>query len=232
MTRLGANLWRILDPPYKEKHRTFALSYVLDMADRINIGEDGIYRCPWTGMDDLYREYHDKEWGVPIAEDRQMFERVSLESFQSGLSWITILRKRNNFRKAFEDFDIERVANYGQKDVQRLMEDVGIVRHKGKIQATIHNAQRAIELIDDQGSLAKYFWSWEPKETTLISDAAPAYSDVSEALSKDLKSKGWSWVGPTTMYSFMQAVGMVNDHVQACHAWKTVEHLRNIFNRH
>tara|TARA_B110000014_G_C20075396_1_gene561280 strand:+ start:360 stop:989 length:630 start_codon:yes stop_codon:yes gene_type:complete len=207
------------------------LGYVLDMPDQINIGEDGIYRCPWPGMDDQYREYHDNEWGIPIADDRELFERVCLEGFQSGLSWITVLRKRNNFRKAFANFDIERVANYGAKDVQKLMGDVGIIRHKGKILATINNAQRAIELIDNQGSLAKYFWSWEPKKVSLIPGSAPAYSRISEALSKDLKSKGWSWVGPTTMYSFMQAVGMVNDHVQTCHAWKTIEYLRNKFDR-
>ena len=201
------------------------------MPNQINVGEDGIYRCPWPGMDELYKDYHDNEWGVPIADDGALFERVCLEGFQSGLSWITVLRKRDSFRKAFADFDIERIANYGEKDVQRLMKDTGIIRHKGKVLATIHNAQRAIELIDDQGSLAKYFWSWEPQRITLNSDSPPAYSDASEALSKDLKSKGWSWIGPTTMYSFMQAIGMVNDHVEACHAWKTIEHLRNKFDR-
>ena len=202
------------------------MGYVLDMQDQVSVGDDGLPRCLWPGMDEVYREYHDEEWGVPVVDDTGLFERVCLEGFQSGLSWITVLRKRNNFREAFTGFDIEKVAGYGQKDLQRLMDNSGIIRHRGKILATISNAQRAAEIIDEIGSLAKYFWSWEPEGPRSDSGSAPAFSAGSEALSRDLKSRGWSWVGPTTMYSFMQAVGMVNDHARNCHSWETIEHMR------
>lgn len=201
------------------------------MTDLVDIGEDGLPRCPWPGMDEHYREYHDNEWGVPVADDDGLFERICLEGFQSGLSWITVLRKRNNFRQAFANFNIERVARYGPKDLERLMDDAGIIRHKGKILATINNAQRAMEIIAEEGSLSRYLWAWEPESITRKQDHTLSFSDASEALSRDLKSRGWSWVGPTTMYSFMQAVGMINDHSQICHAWENIERLREKFVR-
>ncbi|MBF82683.1 MAG: DNA-3-methyladenine glycosylase I [Actinobacteria bacterium] len=201
------------------------------MANQINVASDGIVRCLWPGMDEFYMEYHDTEWGVPVGDDDGLFERICLEGFQSGLSWITILRKRNNFRQAFKNFNIEEVAGLDEKDFQRLMNDEGIIRHKGKIKATINNAQRAIEIIDEKGSLASYLWSWETNEGTKESCPNRSLSTASEALSKDLKARGWSWVGPTTIYSFMQAVGMVNDHSKKCHSWEKIEDLRTKFIR-
>tara|TARA_B100000902_G_scaffold391938_1_gene443434 strand:+ start:232 stop:888 length:657 start_codon:yes stop_codon:yes gene_type:complete len=201
------------------------------MADSLDPDKEDIPRCAWTGMDKFYMDYHDTEWGVPIADDDGLFERISLEGFQSGLSWITVLRKRNNFREAFADFDIEKVASFGNKDLKRLMSDEGIIRHKGKIIATINNAQRALEIINEKASLAEYLWAWEPTDQTKERRDTPTFSRSSEALSKDLKSRGWSWVGPTTMYSFMQAVGMVNDHSNNCFAWKRIEDLRGKFIR-
>jgi len=201
------------------------------MANQIYVAGDGIARCPWPGMDESYMEYHDTEWGVPVGDDDGLFERICLEGFQSGLSWITILRKRNNFRQAFKNFNIEKVAGLDEKDFQRLINDEGIIRHKGKIQATINNAQRAIEIIDEKGSLASYLWSWETNEVIKEHSPNRSLSTVSEALSKDLKARGWSWVGPTTIYSFMQAVGMVNDHSRKCHSWERIEDMRTKFIR-
>lgn len=165
-------------------------------------GNDGKTRCFWAGADPLYIAYHDDEWGVAVRNDNQLFEKICLEGFQSGLSWLTILRKRENFRRAFRDFDFVRVARFGARDVARLMKDAGIVRHRGKIESTINNARRAIELQREYGSLAAYFWKWN--------DA--------KALATDLKKRGWTFVGPTTVYSFMQAMGIVNDHAPGC--WK------------
>ena len=202
-----------------------------DMEDLVDDEDGEIVRCLWPGMDEFYMEYHDTEWGVPIGDDDGLFERICLEGFQSGLSWITVLRKRKNFRHAFENFHIETVARLGDKDLKRLMNDEGIIRHKGKIQATINNAQRAIEIINEKGSLATYLWSWEPDEKPGDHETNRSLSAASTALSKDLKTRGWSWVGPTTVYSFMQAVGMVNDHSRSCHAWEKTEHLRTKFIR-
>jgi DNA-3-methyladenine glycosylase I len=174
---------------------------------------DGKTRCFWCGDDPLYVAYHDREWGFPQRDDRRLFEKICLEGFQAGLSWITILRKRESFRAAFADFDFERMARYGKRDVTRLLGDAGIVRHRGKIESAIHNAKRAIELVEEQGSLARYldqyhadrpFRGWVP------------VSDESKALSKDLRKRGWSFVGPTTMYAFLQSVGLVNDHANGC----------------
>ena len=201
------------------------------MTDLENIGDDGLSRCAWPGMDKFYREYHDIEWGVPVADDDGLFERICLEGFQSGLSWITVLRKRDTFREAFANFNIEKVARFGPKDLKRLMGNAGIIRHKGKILATINNAKRAMDIIDEQTSLARYLWAWEPEPITRKQGSTPSLSDASEALSRDLKSRGWSWVGPTTMYSFMQAVGMVNDHSQTCHVWEKIECERDKFIR-
>jgi DNA-3-methyladenine glycosylase I len=179
-------------------------------------------RCWWCGDDQLYVAYHDREWGFPVADDRRLFEKICLEGFQAGLSWITILRKREAFRTAFAQFDVERVARFTGRDVDRLLGDAGIVRHRGKIESTINNAQRAQELAGEFGSLAAYFWRWEPKPATrpkkLTRDvlATMPISIASIALSKDLKKRGWSFVGPTTVYAFMQAMGLVNDHLHAC----------------
>ena len=181
-----------------------------------------VHRCWWCGTDPLYVEYHDSEWGKPVTDDRRLFEKVCLEGFQAGLSWLTILRKRENFRRAFANFDVDRVARYTARDVTRLLGDEGIVRHRGKIESTINNAQRAIELREEYGSLSSYFWRWEPDPVTrprrITREAlmGMATSPESTALSKDLRKRGWTFVGPTTIYAFMQAMGLVNDHVDDC----------------
>ena len=181
-----------------------------------------VNRCWWCGTDPLYVEYHDSEWGKPVTDDRRLFEKVCLEGFQAGLSWLTILRKRENFRRAFANFDVDRVARYTARDVTRLLGDEGIVRHRGKIESTINNAQRAIELREECGSLSSYFWRWEPdpatrpRRITRQALLGMATSPESTALSKDLRKRGWTFVGPTTIYAFMQAMGLVNDHVDDC----------------
>jgi DNA-3-methyladenine glycosylase I len=190
------------------------------MNDWLRQCEDGLVRCSWaSGEDSLYRRYHDDEWGRPVADDVRLFEKLCLEGFQSGLSWLTILRKRENFRAAFAGFDPVRVARFGQTDVERLLHDAGIVRHRGKIESTINNAQRVLSLIDERGSLAAYVWSFEPEHPHRPVGAPtpiPATSPASVAMSKDLKKRGWSFVGPTTVYAFMQAMGLTNDHMDGC----------------
>lgn len=179
-------------------------------------------RCAWCGEDPLYVAYHDREWGYPVADDRRLFEKICLEGFQSGLSWLTILRKRDAFREAFHGFDFERVARMDARDVARLLGNPGIVRHRGKIESTVNNAQRAREVADEHGSLAAYFWRWEPAPSARPRRITPAVlatlatSPESAALARDLKRRGFTFVGPTTVYAFMQAMGMVNDHVHAC----------------
>jgi DNA-3-methyladenine glycosylase I len=186
---------------------------------------------------DDYLAYHDHEWGMPVSEDRRLFEKVSLEGFQSGLSWLTILRKREAFRAAFAGFDAEQVARFGQKEVIQLLGNAGIVRHRGKIEAVIHNASRACELIEQCGSLAAYFWRFEPDASERprrfdeITLRAMPTTPSSTALSKDLKARGWKFVGPTTMYALMQAMGLVNDHEDRCAARATVEAARTRFRR-
>lgn len=190
-------------------------------------------RCVWAGDDPFYQAYHDDEWGRPVIDDLRLFEKICLEGFQSGLSWITILRKRERFREVFEGFDFTRVAQFGPDDVDRLLSDTGIIRHRGKIEATINNASRAIEMRDEFGSLAAYFWAFEPKPEDRPDDVSwdmlktIAQTDASRALSKDLKKRGWKFVGPTTAYAFMQAMGMVNDHVDTCFCRGEVEALRS-----
>ena len=189
-------------------------------------GDDGRARCWWGASTDDYVAYHDDEWGRGVDEDRRLFEKLCLEGFQSGLSWLTILRKRENFRAAFADFDPGAVADFGENDVERLLGDAGIVRHQGKIRSTINNAGRALELIDEFGSLAAYFWPHAvlgaPPPAELV-----ATTDLSTALSKDLKRRGWSFVGPTTVYAFMQAMGLVNDHLDGCWVRDACERSRN-----
>ena len=207
------------------------------ITDGISTEPDGVARCWWGAGDELYRPYHDREWGRPSADDRRLFEKLSLEGFMSGLSWLTILRKRENFRTAFASFDIPTVANFGTDDVDRLLADAGIVRHRGKITAVINNARRCGELRDEFGSLAAYAWSYEPDPSTrpaaLDRDALMQLgtSPESVAMSKDLRRRGWSFVGPTTVYSFMQAMGLVNDHLTGCFARPEVEAARDAFQR-
>lgn len=187
-------------------------------------GEDGLVRCWWGASTPDYRAYHDHEWGRPVREDRRLFEKICLEGFQSGLSWLTILRKREHFRAAFAGFDFEVVATWGEGDVARLLTDAGIVRHRGKIQSVLNNARAACELVEEAGSLDAYFWRFVPPEeerpTTLDRATLGALSrtPTSTRLAKDLKRRGWTFVGPTTAYAFMQAMGLVNDHLEGCHA--------------
>jgi DNA-3-methyladenine glycosylase I len=176
-------------------------------------------RCPWATGDDLYLRYHDEEWGRPVVDDTRLFEKLCLEGFQAGLAWITILRKRESFRAAFAGFEPEVVVRFGERDVERLLADAGIVRHRGKIEAAISNASRYAELREDWGSLAAYAWSFEPSPEPPTPSApgdVPPTSPESIAMSKDLKKRGWRFVGPTTVYAFMQAMGLVDDHLAGC----------------
>jgi len=200
-------------------------------------GDDGVRRCWWPGAHEDLRVYHDAEWGRPVDDDHRLFEKICLEGFQSGLSWLTILRKRENFREAFSDFDYERVARFNTRSVERLLKNAGIVRHRGKIESTINNAKRARELADEYGSLAAYFWQSEPapkarpKRVTHAALMKLSKTSESAELSKALKKRGWSFVGPTTVYAFMQAMGMVNDHLEGCFARPEVEAARKKFRR-
>ena len=193
-------------------------------SDGLVEGPDGVVRCWWGGSTPDYFRYHDVEWGRPVIDDTRLFEKICLEGFQAGLSWITILRKRDSFRQGFAGFDPVAVARFGARDVKRLLADPGIVRHRGKIESTINNARRALALIDEKGSLASYFWGFEPdpasrpRRLTRGELSKLATSPESIALSKDLKKRGWTFVGPTTCYAFMQAMGLVNDHVEGCPA--------------
>lgn len=184
-----------------------------------------IMGCQWGTIAADYRAYHDHEWGMPVTDDHRLFEKLCLEGFQAGLSWLTILRKRNAFRLAFADFDFEKVARFNSRSVERLLQDASIIRHHGKIESTINNARCAMTLRDGRGSVASYFWSFEPKRRP-APDPMPAYTDDSKALSKDLKQRGFTFVGPTTCYAFMQAMGLVNDHVDGCPARKRCERAR------
>ncbi len=200
-------------------------------------GSDGVVRCWWPGDDDLYRRYHDEEWGRPVADDRRMFEKICLEGFQSGLSWLTILRKRENFRRAFADFDAEALVRFDDADRARLLADAGIVRHRGKIEAVLTNARRFLDLRDREGSFAAFVWRHEPDPATrparLTKAAAAALSSTPEstALSKELRRRGWAFVGPTTCYAFLQSMGVVNDHLEGCAVRARVEAERAAFVR-
>jgi len=203
----------------------------------VAFADDGIPRCWWCLGGPLYQSYHDFEWGRPVADDRRIFEKICLEGFQSGLSWLTILRKRDNFRRSFKSFDIRAVARFHGRSVDRLLLDPGIVRNRAKIEATINNARRCLELIEELGSLAAYVWSFEPSGesrpgsldwSTLIRMGP---SDEAKAMSRDLKRRGWAFVGPTTVYSVMEAMGLVNDHMSECHVRIEVERARSRFRR-
>jgi DNA-3-methyladenine glycosylase I len=197
--------------------------------------EDGVVRCFWGSSPPEYRAYHDSEWGFPVADDRRLFEKLCLEGFQSGLSWLTILRKREAFRRAFAGFDFDQVARFGEDDVERLLADASIVRHRGKIEATLNNARRAVELVASEGSLAAYVWRFEPDPATRPQRLTwevlrqLGATPESHALAKDLKRRGWRFVGPTTVYAFMQAMGLVNDHVHGCDLRGAAERARATF---
>jgi DNA-3-methyladenine glycosylase I len=205
------------------------------VSEHLTRGEDGVVRCFWGASSPEYQAYHDTEWGFPVADDHRLFEKLCLEGFQSGLSWLTILRKRENFRKAFAGFDFDKVARFGDRDVERLLGDAGIVRHRGKIEATISNAKRAVELVEEEGSLAGYVWQFEPdprsrpKRPTWAELMEMAETPESRTLAKDLKRRGWRFVGPTTVYAFMQAMGLVNDHLHGCDIRTPAEEARAAF---
>jgi DNA-3-methyladenine glycosylase I len=203
---------------------------------------DGIHRCSWCGQGDTFKDYihyHDNEWGMPVSDEKRLFEKITLEGFQSGLSWITVLRKRDRFREVFAGFDFEKVARFSEKDIDRLVLDAGIIRHRGKIVSAINNAQKVGELIDERGpgALAKLVWSFEPTAKQRPAKLTPevavtlTQTEQSLALSKALKKRGFSFVGPTTMYAFIQSMGVVNDHLEGCASRKVVEAARKAFKR-
>jgi DNA-3-methyladenine glycosylase I len=199
------------------------------VGDHLIIGDDGRVRCLWSDGPALLRLYHDTEWGYPVADDVRLFEKLSLEGFQAGLSWLTILRKRENFRAAFDGFDLRRVAAYGPADVARLLQDASIVRHRAKIEAVIHNAGRALELIDAEGSLAAFLWSFAPMSAPERSSLPRAESPQSRALAGELRQRGWRFVGAITVHSFLQAMGLVNEHSPGCEVSLEVERARAAF---
>ncbi|MCB9940467.1 MAG: DNA-3-methyladenine glycosylase I [Planctomycetaceae bacterium] len=200
------------------------------MADgpRVLTVADGRARCWWCGDDPLYVDYHDHEWGFPVDDDVRLFEKICLEGFQAGLSWITVLRKREDFRKSFSGFDFSKVARFKPAKVEQLVSNAKIIRHRGKIESTINNAQQALKLADEFGSLASYFWQYQPEAQSPF-DGCRSSTPESKALSKDLKRRGWSFVGPTTCYAFMQAMGMVNDHLPGCHVFDDATRARRQF---
>jgi DNA-3-methyladenine glycosylase I len=198
---------------------------------KTTLGSDNKARCRWCAAAPEFLAYHDTEWGFPVGDDQRLFEKLSLEGFQSGLSWRTILAKRANFRAAFREFDFDRVARFTQRDVERLLKDAGIVRHRGKIEAVINNARCARQLIKREGSLAAFIWRYEPQADQVAGPQTASTSAASHALSKDLKKLGWKFVGPTTVYAFMQAMGLINDHVEGCVIRGKVERARKNFKR-
>lgn len=193
-------------------------------------GADGKQRCSWCSATDDYIAYHDNEWGFPVSDDYRLFEKICLEGFQSGLSWRTILTKRENFRKAFKNFDFNKVARFTEKEVERLLLDEGIVRNRRKIEATINNAKCAREMVKTEGSLAAFFWQYEP-DATAHSPQSVSTSPESVAIAKELKKRGWKFVGPTTVYAFMQAMGLVNDHAEDCFSRHKVAKARKAFKK-
>jgi len=206
-------------------------------SDGLILGEDGIARCWWHGNDPEYLRYHDEEWGIPVDEDRRLFEKISLEGFQAGLSWLTILRKRENFRTAFDNFDVKKIQRYNEEKILELLNDKNIIRHRGKIEAVINNAKMMDGLLKEFKSFAAYIWQFEtpqserPYKFDFQTLRQITMNDQSKALSKDLKKRGWKFVGPTTCYAFMQAMGMVNDHVEGCFRRDEIAQMRINFKR-
>jgi DNA-3-methyladenine glycosylase I len=194
-------------------------------------GHDGRPRCGWCGDIPEFFPYHDTEWGFPVDDDRRLFEKLCFESFQSGLSWRTILNKRENFRAAFENFEPAKMARFTEQDVERLLQDAGIIRHRGKIEAVINNAARVQELIAEEGSFAAYVWRYEPDPDSLGPPQSQSTSPESVALAKDLKKRGWKFVGPTTVYAFLQSMGLINDHVEGCVIREEAARAREAFTR-
>lgn len=194
-------------------------------------GSDGKPRCRWCGAAPEFLAYHDTEWGFPVADDIRLFEKLSLEGFQSGLSWRTVLNKRESMRKAFEGFNFRKVARFTAADVERLLKNEGVIRHRGKIEAVVNNAQRAVEMAEKEGSLAAFFWRYEPDPKRLPAPQTVSAIGESVALSKALKKLGWKFVGPTTVFSFMQAMGLINDHDDACVMRSEVSKVRERFKR-
>jgi DNA-3-methyladenine glycosylase I len=199
---------------------------------------DGLHRCSWCGQGEAfadYMHYHDHEWGMPVVDERRLFEKITLEGFQAGLSWITVLRKRDRFREVFKGFDFEKVARFTERDVDRLVQDAGIIRHRGKIESAINNAQKVCALIDEKGpgALAKLIWAHEPtpaqrpKKITPEVASTLGQTEQSQALSKTLRKMGFNFVGPTTMYALMQSMGVVNDHLEGCSHRAQVESARS-----
>ena len=209
------------------------MSEIADTSEvRVARGEDGVCRCAWADSAPEYRAYHDTEWGFPVSDDVRLFEKLSLEGFQAGLSWLTILRKREGFRRAFGGFQFERIARYGERDIERLLADAAIIRHRGKIEAVINNARQAVELAGSEGSLASFLWRFEPaRRERAPRGPVASQTPESKALAQELKQRGWRFVGPTTAYAFMQAMGLVNDHVDGCDAWPAAERARASFDR-
>ena len=201
------------------------------MTDGLYVAADGKPRCKWCSAAPEFIDYHDNEWGFPVDDDRRLFEKLCLEGFQSGLSWRTILAKRENFREAFHGFDFNKIAGFTETDVERLLKNAGIVRHRGKIEAVINNARRAQELIRQEGSLAAYFWRYEPSPADLPEPQTASTSSESMALSKALKKMGWKFVGPTTVYAFLQAMGLINDHAEGCFIRTRVDKAKKKFQR-
>lgn len=201
------------------------------MTEKTIPGPDGRPRCRWAGSAPDFFPYHDREWGFPVGDDIRLFEKICLEGFQSGLSWRTILDKRENFRAAFQGFDFRKVAAFGETDVARLLQDKGIIRHRGKIEATINNAKRACEMVEREGSLAAFFWRYEPDPAMRPDPQTQTTSPESIAISKELKKRGWKFVGPTTVFAFLQAMGLINDHVEGCVTRAAVDAARHAFQR-
>jgi len=195
------------------------------------LGADGRPRCRWCAAAPEFLHYHDTEWGFPVDDDRRLFEKLCLEGFQSGLSWRTILAKRENFRAAFHGFNFDEVARFTESNIERLLKNEGIVRHRGKIEAVVNNARRARELVEQEGSLAAYVWRYEPAVEDLAEPQTASTSAASIALSRDLRKRGWKFVGPTTVYAFMQAMGLINDHAEGCAVRAMVERARETFRR-
>ena len=193
---------------------------------KTTIGTDGKCRCARCDAAPEFNAYHDTEWGFPVTDDIRLFEKICLEGFQSGLSWRTILTKRENFRKAFAGFDFHKIAQFDDADVERLLGDAGIIRHRGKIEASINNAKRACEMVKQEGSLAAYFWRFEPTSDEVATPQSMSTSPTSVALSKDLKKRGWKFVGPTTVFAFMQAMGLINDHAEGCFLRQKIDDMR------